>query len=54
MAQAPGFAIGGPRAISGARLICEREAEIEAFKPQEYWSIEARLHTPTARRSPPA
>ncbi|MFC1703069.1 type I DNA topoisomerase, partial [Patescibacteria group bacterium] len=25
------------------RLIVEREREIEAFKPQEYWSIEARL-----------
>lgn len=24
-------------------LICEREAEIEAFKPQEYWTIEAHL-----------
>jgi len=26
------------------RLICEREEEIDAFKPQEYWSIEAKLH----------
>jgi len=25
------------------RLICEREDEIEAFKPQEYWMIEADL-----------
>jgi DNA topoisomerase-1 len=25
------------------RLICEREAEIEAFLPEEYWSIEAEL-----------
>ena len=25
------------------RLICEREDEIEAFKPQEYWTIEADL-----------
>ena len=25
------------------RLICEREAEIEAFKSQEYWSVEAAL-----------
>jgi len=25
------------------RLICEREAQIEAFIPQEYWSIEALL-----------
>lgn len=27
------------------RLIVEREREIEAFKPQEYWSIEAELET---------
>ncbi len=27
------------------RLICEREAEIEAFKPREYWTIEADLAT---------
>jgi DNA topoisomerase-1 len=26
------------------RLICERENEIEAFKPREYWSIEAKLN----------
>jgi DNA topoisomerase-1 len=25
------------------RLICEREKEIQAFEPREYWSIEARL-----------
>ncbi len=25
------------------RLICEREAEIKAFVPQEYWKIEADL-----------
>ncbi len=27
------------------RLICEREAEIKAFKPQEYWQITADLAT---------
>src|SRR5271157_1945199 len=26
------------------RMICEREAEIEAFLPEEYWSLEAELH----------
>ena len=26
------------------RLICEREAEIEAFDPVEYWSLETLLH----------
>lgn len=28
------------------RLICEREAEIEAFKSEEYWDIEADFFTP--------
>ena len=29
------------------RLICEREAEIEIFKPREYWSIEVDFVTPS-------
>ncbi len=28
------------------RLICERENEIEAFRPREYWSLEAQFTTP--------
>src|SRR5512134_67004 len=28
------------------RLICEREAEIEAFRPQEYWTLQAAFTTP--------
>jgi DNA topoisomerase-1 len=28
------------------RLVVEREVEIEAFKPQEYWSVTAQLMTP--------
>ena len=28
------------------RLVCEREAEIEAFRAQEYWTVEALLRTP--------
>ncbi len=28
------------------RLIVEREMEIEAFRPREYWSVKARLATP--------
>jgi len=31
------------------RMICEREKEIEAFVPQEYWTIEARLKAQTGR-----
>src|ERR1700733_7176732 len=39
------------------RLICEREAEIEIFRPREYWTVEAVFTTPggapfTARLTP--
>ncbi len=33
------------------RLICEREAELEAFIPEEYWTLEAELRKPKARSS---
>jgi DNA topoisomerase-1 len=42
----PGSRSAGRVQSVALRLICEREAEIEIFKAQEYWSIEARLHTP--------
>lgn len=42
----PGSRSAGRVQSVALRLICEREAEIEVFKPQEYWSIEAHLHTP--------
>ncbi|HID10670.1 MAG TPA: type I DNA topoisomerase [Candidatus Latescibacteria bacterium] len=29
------------------RLVCEREEEIERFTPKEYWTITARLRTPS-------
>ena len=29
----------GPRAVGGAALICEREREIKAFVPEEYWTV---------------
>lgn len=32
------------------RMICEREAEIEAFIPKEYWTIEAKLHTSISKK----
>lgn len=32
------------------RLICERETEIEAFVPREYWTVEAQLETPDKSR----
>ena len=31
------------------RLVAEREAEIEAHVPREYWSVSARLRAPDAR-----
>ncbi|PRY95612.1 DNA topoisomerase I [Hasllibacter halocynthiae] len=31
------------------RLIVEREMEIEAFKPREYWSVTAQLETPRGK-----
>jgi DNA topoisomerase-1 len=37
----PGARSAGRVQSVALRLICERELEIEAFKPQEYWSVEA-------------
>src|SRR5205807_2594642 len=37
-----GLSAGRVQSVA-VRLICEREAEVEAFVPQEYWSITARL-----------
>jgi DNA topoisomerase-1 len=36
----------------GLRLICEREQEIRAFTPQEYWTIEGTLATPRGEEFP--
>ncbi len=41
----PGSRSAGRVQSVALRLICERESEIEAFDPREYWSIETRLHT---------
>ncbi|MGB0719045.1 MAG: type I DNA topoisomerase [Bdellovibrionales bacterium] len=41
----PGSRSAGRVQSVALRLICEREAEIENFTAQEYWSIEAKLHT---------
>src|SRR6266702_597779 len=41
----PGSRSAGRVQSVALRLICEREAEIEAFKPREYWSIEVVLRT---------
>jgi DNA topoisomerase-1 len=45
-----GLSAGRVQSVA-VRLICEREREIEAFVPLEYWSIEARL-TPEGEDSP--
>lgn len=42
----PGSRSAGRVQSVALRIICERETEIEAFDPQEYWSIEASLTTP--------
>ena len=42
----PGSKSAGRVQSVALRLICEREAEIEAFKSDEYWSIHARMQTP--------
>ena len=39
----PGAKSAGRVQAVALRLICEREHEIEIFKPQEYWSVLARL-----------
>src|SRR5882757_2502453 len=51
----PGARSAGRVQSVALRLVCERELEIEAFKPQEYWSVEADFTAPagnfTARLS---
>jgi DNA topoisomerase-1 len=41
----PGARSAGRVQSVALRLVCEREAEIEAFKTEEYWTIEAQLET---------
>ncbi len=41
----PGSRSAGRVQSVALRLVCEREAEIEAFRPREYWSIEAAFQT---------
>ena len=42
----PGSRSAGRVQSVALRLICERESEIEVFKPQEYWSIDVGFTTP--------
>src|ERR1700759_1372909 len=43
----PGSRSAGRVQSVALRLICEREAEIEVFRPREYWTIEAEFVTPS-------
>ena len=45
----PGSRSAGRVQSVALRLICEREAEIEAFKAREYWTVEGRFATPQRR-----
>ena len=42
----PGSRSAGRVQSVALRLVCERESEIEAFRPREYWTVEARLTAP--------
>ncbi len=43
----PGSRSAGRVQSVALRLVCEREAEIEAFRAREYWTVEAPLETPS-------
>jgi DNA topoisomerase I len=45
--KVPGSKSAGRVQSVALRLICERESEIEIFKPREYWSVEADFKTAT-------
>ena len=42
----PGSRSAGRVQSVALRLVCEREAEIEAFRPREYWTVEGHFRTP--------
>src|SRR6266850_5368471 len=42
----PGSRSAGRVQSVALRLICEREAEIEVFRPREYWTVEVRFIAP--------
>src|SRR3954451_24446534 len=44
----PGSRSAGSVQSVALRLICEREAEIEAFRAREYWTVEAAFTTPAS------
>jgi len=46
----PGSRSAGRVQSVALRLICEREAEVEAFRPREYWSVEVEFQTEAGDR----
>ena len=42
----PGSRSAGRVQSVALRMVCEREAAIESFRPQEYWTVEAHFLTP--------
>ena len=42
----PGSKSAGRVQSVALRMVCEREAEIEVFKPREYWTVEGHFLTP--------
>src|SRR6185295_2549214 len=46
----PGARSAGRVQSVALRLVCDRENEIETFKPREYWSIEVTLEPPGGGR----
>ncbi len=48
----PGARSAGRVQSVALRLVCDREAEIEAFKTDEYWTIEATMATPKGEEFP--
>ncbi|MEX2649307.1 MAG: type I DNA topoisomerase [Alphaproteobacteria bacterium] len=46
----PGSRSAGRVQSVALRLVCEREAEIEAFRPREYWTVDADLATGRGER----
>ncbi|AUG52757.1 type I DNA topoisomerase [Thalassospira marina] len=47
----PGSRSAGRVQSVALRLICEREIEIEAFRPEEYWTLEANFGVPEGKFS---
>jgi DNA topoisomerase-1 len=46
----PGSRSAGRVQSVALRLVCDREAEIEVFRAQEYWTVEVELETPSGAR----